>query len=69
MSFDLLEARPGFLLMNTETNNVEYITKEFIMDIAKAKGGLDGDGRPNSKSDYFKKTTLTVRIRRGKRVK
>ena len=55
--------------MNTKTNNVEYITKEFIMDIAKAKGGLDGDGRPNSKSDYFKKTTLTVRIRRGKRVK
>ena len=51
VSFDLLEARPGFLLMNTETNNVEYITKEFIMDIAKAKGGLDGDGRPNSKSD------------------
>ena len=39
--------------MNTETNKVEYITKEFIMDIAKAKGGLDGDVRPNSKFNYF----------------
>ena len=51
MSFDLLEARPGFLLMNTETNNV---------DIAKSKGGLDGDGRPNSKSDYLKKLLLQL---------
>ena len=40
VSFDLLEARPGFLLMHTETNKVEYIKKEFMMDIAKAKGAL-----------------------------
>ena len=26
--------------MHTETNKVEYIKKEFMMDIAKAKGAL-----------------------------
>ena len=47
---------------------VEYITKEFIMNIAKEKGGLHSDGRPNKKSDYFsKKTPVTVRVRRNRK--
>ena len=68
VDFEVMDERPGFLLINKETKMVEYMTKEFIMNIAKEKGGLHSDGRPNEKSDYFsEKTPVTVRVRRNRK--
>ena len=66
VEFEVCDERPGFLL-NNKNDKIEYITREFIMNIASNKGGLNSDGSPNEASMFFsEKVLLTPRQLRRK---
>ena len=68
VEFEVCDERPGFLL-NNKNDKIEYITREFIMNIASNKGGLNSDGSPNEASMFFSEKVLLTPRQLGRKTK